>query len=297
MVTPFDEQLNICYSAVEQQVEWYIQRGTSGIFVVCQSSEMEQLNRGERQALSRAVVKAVNGRVPVVASGHLSETPEEQYADVMSIYETGVDSVVLVSNRFASDGESEDVFIGSMDRFLNRIDTSVQLGMYECPSPYKWLLTDRAFQYCINSGRIDYFKDTSCDTGVIKKRAAMASGSSLYILNANTATFLQGLKDGADGYSGVMANFHPELYRWLFDNYETQPALALRVSDFLSAVAAVECRNYPDCAKYHLSKYIKEMQVFSRRDRRSGLPQAMQMEIDAVERLADRFREECGIRI
>lgn len=44
----------------------------------------------------------------------------------------------------------------------------------------------------------------------------------LKLYNANSATLLETLSLGIDGYCGGMANFHPALYDWLLDNSSGQ---------------------------------------------------------------------------
>jgi 4-hydroxy-tetrahydrodipicolinate synthase len=44
-------------------VEWYIASGCTGLFAVCQSSEMYHMTDEERLAVARAVVKQADGRV------------------------------------------------------------------------------------------------------------------------------------------------------------------------------------------------------------------------------------------
>lgn len=41
-------------------------------------------------------------RIPVIASGHISDSMEDQIDELRSIADTGVDAVVLVSNRLAA---------------------------------------------------------------------------------------------------------------------------------------------------------------------------------------------------
>ncbi|PWM42072.1 MAG: dihydrodipicolinate synthase family protein [Clostridiales bacterium] len=297
MVTPFDEEYRVDYSVMKDQVEWYIGRGVNGIFAVCQSSEMDLLDRAERKKIAETVVKAAAGRVPVVASGHLSDGLEEQLRDVESIREAGVDAVVLVTNRFAGKNEGEDVFLKNLDVFLNRVDSSVSLGMYECPSPYKRLLSDREMSYCAQSGRIGFFKDTSCETERMKKRVEVTKSSGLRIFNANSATLLQSLRDGVAGYSGVMANFHPELYGWLCRHFDDEPEKAERLSAFLSVASMSECRNYPDCAKYYMKKELPQMGIYSRKIQEKDLPEFIKREINSLELLTQEFRRDCGIRM
>ena len=48
MITPFTEDNKIDYDGVLKIIEWYDKMGVTGIFAVCQSSEMFQLNARER---------------------------------------------------------------------------------------------------------------------------------------------------------------------------------------------------------------------------------------------------------
>ena len=74
MLTPFTPNNEVDYPALRALVEWYISQGVSGLFAVCQSSEMFFLTERERAAVARAIVKYAAGRVPVIASGHVSES-------------------------------------------------------------------------------------------------------------------------------------------------------------------------------------------------------------------------------
>ena len=86
----------------------------------------------------------------------------------------------------------------------------------------------------------------------IRQRIAAVTGSGLLVYNANSATLLESLQLGAAGYSGVMANFHPELYVRLCSHWRSLGDKAERLSDFLSISALIEKQLYPMNAKYHL---------------------------------------------
>jgi 4-hydroxy-tetrahydrodipicolinate synthase len=77
MITPFKDN-KIDYGVLENIVEWYIDKGVDGLFAVCQSSEMFFLTLEERTRLARTVKELARGRVPVIASGHISESVKEQ---------------------------------------------------------------------------------------------------------------------------------------------------------------------------------------------------------------------------
>ena len=57
---------------------------------------------------------------------------------------------------------------------------------------------------------------------------------------------------GSKGFSGCFANFHPELYHWLYHSGAQQPELAQELAIFLAMAAATEALGYPKNAKiYH----------------------------------------------
>lgn len=291
MITPFTADHKIDYAMTERLIEWYLERGIDGIFAVCQSSEMELLTREERRKLGKFVVDTVAGRVPVVVSGHVSDSEEDQLRDFEAARESGCCAVVLVSNRFCHDGE--DSFLKYLDKFLSRIDDTVPLGIYECPHPFKKLLTIEEMKYCADTGRFSFFKDTCCDADIIRERVQAIKGSPLRLFNANSDTLLQSLQDGAAGYNGVMANIHPELYRWLCENFRSHPEFAQELSDFISVSSAAECRTYPSCAKYYLSNLLDGFQIYSRRGEVSDLPSAVKLEMDALQRQSKLYWEKC----
>ena len=85
MLTPFTDAGDIDYPGLERLIEWYLANGSDALFAVCQSSEMQFLSLDERVALARFVKDKVAGRVPVIASGHVSETREDQLAELTAI--------------------------------------------------------------------------------------------------------------------------------------------------------------------------------------------------------------------
>ena len=99
MLTPFKNG-EIDYDALAKLVEYYYEGGCKGLFAVCQSSEMQFLSLKERVNLAKAVLELSDGRMDVVASGHISDSIEAQAEEVQAIYETGIKVATLISNRF-----------------------------------------------------------------------------------------------------------------------------------------------------------------------------------------------------
>ncbi len=252
MITPYLESGEIDYPGLERLVEWYIAKGADALFAVCQSSEMQFLSIKERSELGKFVVKQAAGRVPVVVSGHISDDPYSQLEELTVAVETGADGVVLVTNHLDPKNRGSEVFRGNLQWLLDRLPKDVPLGLYECPAPYRRMLTDDELRFCIDSGRFVMLKDVSCDLATVKRRVAMTAGTPFAILNANAAIAYDAMKAGSRGFNGVNTNFHPDLYKWLYTSGTKHPELADEVATFLVLAALSEAFGYPVLAKmYH----------------------------------------------
>lgn len=252
MLTPFNEAGEIDYAGLERLIEWYIAKGSDALFAVCQSSEMVFLSLAERKALAKFVVRQVAGRVPVVASGHISDDPHGQLEELTVAANSGADGVVLVTNHLDPKNRGTTTFRGNLDWLLERLPGDIPLGLYECPAPYRRMLSDEEIRICLDTGRFVLLKDVSCDLDIVKRRVALTAGSPMAILNANAAIAYDAMKAGSRGFNGVSTNFHPDLYKWLYTSGVKHPELAEEVATFLVLAALSEAFGYPVLAKiYH----------------------------------------------
>jgi 4-hydroxy-tetrahydrodipicolinate synthase len=282
MITPFASDGSIDFCALEKLIDWYIEKGVTGLFAVCQSSEMFYLSLHERLELARQCMKFSKGRVPVIASGHVAETVTEQIEEAKMMADTGVEAVVLISNRFARHNEGDDVFLRNLERFLNGMREDVLLGFYECPAPYKRLITPAVMRFAVETGRFGFLKDTSCRRGDIAEKLKIAEGTNFRLFNANAATLLSSLRDGASGYSGVMTNFHADLYAWLCANWRTESERADELQAFLGFASLVENQLYPVNAMYALSLEGVPCGLVSRRTDPSRFSESMRLEVEQL---------------
>lgn len=249
MLTPFTDQNEIDYKGLEKLIDWYIENGADALFAVCQSSEMLFLTLEERVALSKFVVDYTNGRVPVISSGHISPEIDDQIKELSAIAKTGIDALVLVSNRLDPNNEGTEVFLRNLNTIMDALPANMPLGLYECPAPYRRLLTDEEIQFCANSGRFVVLKDVSCDLETVKRRVKLVEGTPFAIINANAAIAYGAMQHGSKGFSGVFTNFHPDLYNWLYHHASEAPEYAEKLSWFLSLSAVTETLGYPKNAK------------------------------------------------
>ena len=261
MITPYTRDGKIDFNLVEKYVDWYFEQGLTGIFSVCQSSEIFYLSLEEKTKLNKVVytrakmLEKKNGRMfTVVSSGHTSDTIEEQAKELCAVYESGTDALILITNRLDPENKGDDVFIENAEKLLSLLPTDAKLGLYECPYPYKRLVTSKILDWCLSTNRFYYMKDTCCDATVIAERCKKLKGSHFKLLNANCQTLLESIKNGADGYCGIMCNFHPRLYSWLGKNFNNEPKKAEFIQSVIGTFGFTEVGlPYPLTAKYHMN--------------------------------------------
>ncbi len=255
MITPYKKDGQIDFETAQKYVDWYYKNGIDGIFAVCQSSEIFYLSLEERVELNRRVyqrAKALDKDFLVVSSGHVSDTLEEQAKELNAIYESGTDALIFITNRLDINNEGDDVFIENTKKLISMLPKDAKLGLYECPYPYKRLVTPKILDFCLSTGRFYYMKDTCCDAELISQRLEQLKGSCFKLLNANCQTLLESMRHGADGYCGIMCNFHPKLYAWLGKNYNSEKADL--VQSVIGTFGFTESGlPYPLTAKYHMN--------------------------------------------
>lgn len=294
MVTPFTEDNKIDYNAVEALIGWYAEKGVDGIFAICQSSEIFFLSFEERLELLRFVMKHTPKNISVVASGHVADDLSQQIEEAKAFVQEGIDAYVFISNRFAGEDESDSIFLKNMEKAVGEIG-DISFGIYECPYPYKRIMTPSVLKELASTGRFTFLKDTCCDPQMINEKLSAVEGMGLKIYNANSASLLETLKMGCAGFSGVMANFHPEIYSWLCKNYDKEPEKAKQVQAFLGFASLAECQMYPVNAKYYLSLESVPMGYACRSKDASGFTLSRRMEIEQMRDITIAFKESMGI--
>ena len=126
---------------------------------------------------------------------------------------------------------------------------------------------------------------------MLTDRLNQLEGSGILLYNANEQTFHHSLKHGAAGYSGIMANFHPDLLAWLQNNFETQPDRAKQLSDILSMMAFTEGPAYPCTAKYYLKNEGFNMDIYSRSSSPKNHTSYQKLCVDQMYRINERTRK------
>lgn len=265
MITPYLQNGKIDYDGLSRLIDFYITAGVKGFFANCLSSEMYHLDDTERLALTTHVVKRVAGAFPVVATGSFGNTLDEQVTFAKKIYDTGINAVILISSHYAKKEDSDDVLLDNLGKMLDRTP-GIPMGLYECPSPYKRILTPRVFGALLDTRRMVYHKDTSIDQEKVSEKLALVKDNPLEFYDAHTANTVFSLTRGARGMSAISGNFYPEMLVWMCNNVN-DPSKQQDVQwlqEELTRTEDIISKSYPVSSKYFLKKRGVDIQPVSR---------------------------------
>lgn len=266
MLTPFKDNGEIDYNTLTRLTEVYLEAGAAGLFANCLSSEMFELSDVERIDAIKHIVKTVNGAVPVIATGTFGGAIDKQADFVKRVNDTGTEAVIVITSLLAEQADSDEYF---NSRVFDLIDQTpgVPLGFYECPVPYKRLLSAEQLKGFVDTNRVIYHKDTCLDIEQVRAKLKATEGAKFGLYDAYMVHAVESLKAGSSGLSCIQGNYFPELIVWLCDNYNNavMAAEVEKVQQFLNANMDVMHNVYPIVSKYFLQKRGLKISTFTRR--------------------------------
>ena len=266
MITPFNLKAQVDFDAVAKMVDFYIAAGVKGLFANCLSSEMYSINEDERLELTRHIVKHTRGRVPIVATGSFGLTINDKAEFAKKIYDTGINAVILITGHFANIDDNDEILLRNFEKMF-RLTPGIPLGLYECPAPYKRIISADVFEKLLATERLVYHKDTSIEHSLITAKLAIAKNYNRFeFYDAHTPNATFSLQSGAKGLSAISGNFYPEILVWMCNN-ATNPAKQEEIKWLQSELTRVDPLihvAYPMSAKYFLRKRGLPVRTISR---------------------------------
>ena len=268
MMQPFTYDGSLDWEGLDELIEFYLSSGAVALFSACGSTEISHLAPEEILEIIRRTVGFVDGRVPVIAGAILNGEPVEKQAEfICAVAGLGADFVAITASMMVGEADDEPVFLAQIGRILE-LTGDIPMAIYECPTPYHRLMPPETLRELALTGRFFFHKDTCCNVEMIRKKVEAISGTSLRFFNAHTPSFLESLRAGAAGYSGVSTNFFPELLVELCGCLTSDPERAAEIQHFLDAVDPLLANDdYPQTAKMFLQHRGLGMTSQIRQDR------------------------------
>jgi 4-hydroxy-tetrahydrodipicolinate synthase len=243
---------------------------------------MYEMSVEERLAVIKTVVDQTAGRVPVVATGTFGGNIEEMASFTNQVYSLGVDAVIILNNQFVTAAESDEVFLARMKQWME-LTPGVPFGIYECPVPYKRLVTIPVLKELLASGRLCYHKDTSLTIEEVKAKIQAGKFAHFGVYDAYIVHAKDSLEAGSMGLSCIQGNFFPDLIA----------AFCLRPTDefqaFLTDKMELMHTAYPTSAKYVMQQQGFPIRLATRR-KVDPLTESLKAKLDELLTSASRYR-------
>ena len=284
MLTPFTSNLQVDYPGLRRLTEFYLDAGAVGLFANCLSSEMYELSPEERLEVIDTVVKQVAGRVPVVATGTMGGSIPEMAEFSKKVYALGVDAVIMLNNQLVKEDETDDLFTERMQEWL-ALTPGIPFGIYECPVPYKRLVSIPVLEQLLATGRLVYHKDTSLKIDEVRAKIKSAENYVFGLYDAYIEHAIDSLNSGAKGLSCIQGNYFPDLIVKLC----AAPEKHAEIQEFLSAHMELMHQSYPTSAKYVLHQMGFPINLETRRKVEELTPDKMSKLDVLIEEYRARF--------
>lgn len=205
LVTPFDENGNINFKKIKELVEFQIANGTDAIVACGTTGEASTMSDEEHLSAIKAIVDAVNKRIPVIAGTGGNDTAHSIYMS-KEAEKLGADALLVITPYYNKANKS-----GLRKHFVS-IANSVKLPiiLYNVPSRTKVnippaLVADLAK----NVDNIVALKEACGDLAQVAEVCRLVP-KDFAVYSGNDDSILPLLSVGGSGVISVLANICPK---------------------------------------------------------------------------------------
>ena len=204
LVTPFKNNL-LDIETLKQLVDWQIEQGGNGLVPVGTTGESPTLSHEEHEVVIEEVVKAVNGRVPVVA-GAGSNNTAEGVGLIQHAARVGADAALVVTPYYNKPTQA-----GLIAHFKAMHDAAdIPIIIYNIPGRSVVDMTPETMGELAKLPRIVGVKDATGDLARVSYQR-MTCGPDFIQLSGEDATAHGFNAQGGVGCISVSANVAPRL--------------------------------------------------------------------------------------
>ena len=213
IVTPFyrDEKQEINYDATKKLVDYVIDNGVSGIFVLGSNGEFHVIRQQEKIEFAKRVVEMVDHRVPVFAGPGACSTQETiETAKAMEV--AGVDALSVISPYFVQPTDEE------LYEHFKAVAESVKIPiiLYNIPRLTGVNINSTVFERLTALDNVAGIKDSSRNIENLQSYIDVAKKKGLAVLVGSDGIIAQGYRMGATGAIAGMSNVIPKLMTDMF---------------------------------------------------------------------------------
>lgn len=249
LVTPFDENGQIDFPALDRLVVFHIQNHTDGILVLGTTGESATMTDAEDYAVAKRVVDDVAGRIPVIG-GSGSNSTAESLAKSRGLAELGVDALLLITPYYNK--SNEDGIYHHFTAVLDQVDKPPIL--YNIPGRTGCSISEGNVERLCTHPNVMGIKEAS---GSISYATTVAQylSDDFRMYSGNDDMVVPLLSLGASGVISVWADVQPRVVHDMVRSYLDGDVRAARRAqlDGLELVHSLFCEVNPIPVKAALS--------------------------------------------
>ena len=206
LVTPMIPNGDVDYAALDNLIDWHINKGTNGIVSVGTTGESATVNIKEHLEVIEHTVKYVNSRIPVIAGTGANSTSEAIELTKESKH-MGADFSLLVTPYYNK--PNQNGLIQHYTKIANEVDLPQIL--YNVPSRTACDIEPSSVKILSEHKNIVGIKEAVDDPKRIDDLIEISLNNEDFLLySGDDPSFLSMLKKGGDGVISVAANVVPD---------------------------------------------------------------------------------------
>lgn len=214
MITPFDENQNINPQATCELIDYLIDKGVYGLFILGTNGECHVLTDDEKVECAKIVINHTNNRVPVFV-GTGGNSTREVITLSKRMEEIGASALSIITPYFVTPTQQELIL------HYKSIADSVNLPimMYNMPGKTGINIEPDSVRELSKIKNIVGIKDSSGRLDNMKAYIEATEGEDFSIFSGSDSLILDSLKAGGKGAVAATANFLTEINIAIYENF------------------------------------------------------------------------------
>lgn len=214
LVTPMHEDGSVNYDYIPELVDHVLRGGVHGIFTLGTNGELFALSTKEKLAVVREVVKAVGGRVPVLA-GCGCESTYNTVRLARAYQELGIAGLSVVTPYFITPSQEE---LYAHYRVVAE-SSDLPILLYNIPARTGVSLEPETVAKLSEIHNISGIKDSSGNYEMLLAYRRLTDPD-FTVLAGNDGLIYRALCAGADGAIAATANVLPQIVSGIYHSYQ-----------------------------------------------------------------------------
>ena len=229
LITPFDESLNIDFSALETLIDQQINAGVHGLVILGTTAEAELLSHDEQLLLVDFVCQKANGRIKITVGCGKSSTLETLRLAI-EFMKFPVKNVMVVMPPYVKPDRR-----GLYEHFKLISNESIPFIAYHHPGRTGLNPSIETLESILSLPSCQGLKDASGGCDVMK---ALACDYTIY--SGDDSMLIPHLSLGASGIISVCSHIIPEAFLHILEHFTIDPVHALKYfKNYLGLIDAI----------------------------------------------------------